>query len=269
MKRFNFDADNKNDAREYIRNRTIQLLRFGVKLESVHEHVFGLVALYRYKQKEHVAIYLYKSHRNQGKYKNIVQSYGLPILTSNQCNLEEFLINKGYEHVCINVNDCAEYNLIESFYGDKITKRSKQFLMNHIDEGLAILNMFIVSETAKKAYMLHPIIQSDGDLCNYRHLLKDINYEIIILAMEYRNVANDYLSYRKINDPLTDVKLSMLCEVNDMLVADKIQNYKDFCLYHNGIHQRSTELNEYFFNWFKRLNLSTDLVNNTIRNINI
>ena len=42
----------------------------------------------------------------------------------------------------------------------------------------------------------------------------------------------------------------MLPEVRDMLIADKIQNYKDFLFYHKGTHPRSRELEEYFKNWF-------------------
>jgi hypothetical protein len=38
-----------------------------------------------------------------------------------------------------------------------------------------------------------------------------------------------------------------------MLIADKIQNRKDFELYHKDIHERSDELKQYFFNWLWRL----------------
>ena len=41
-----------------------------------------------------------------------------------------------------------------------------------------------------------------------------------------------------------------------MLIADKIQNKKDFELYHKGSHPRSMELDHYFNNWLKRLNIS-------------
>ena len=38
-----------------------------------------------------------------------------------------------------------------------------------------------------------------------------------------------------------------------MLIADKVQNYKDFLLYHKNTHERSDELDEYFNSWFKIL----------------
>lgn len=40
-----------------------------------------------------------------------------------------------------------------------------------------------------------------------------------------------------------------------MLVADKVQNYKDFSLYHADTHPRAKELERYFQNWFCRLNI--------------
>jgi hypothetical protein len=39
-------------------------------------------------------------------------------------------------------------------------------------------------------------------------------------------------------------------------IADKIQNYKDFMLYHYGKHKRSNELYTYFHNWFKLLDVN-------------
>ena len=73
--------------------------------------------------------------------------------------------------------------------------------------------------------------------------------------MEYRNIANQYLSYRKIKS-IDEISLSPLKEVNEMLIADKIQNYKDFLIYHKDTHPRAKELDEYFNNWLKKLNIN-------------
>lgn len=43
-----------------------------------------------------------------------------------------------------------------------------------------------------------------------------------------------------------------------MLIVDKVQNRKDFELYHLGKHKRSNELNQYFKNWLERLSISED-----------
>jgi hypothetical protein len=74
-----------------------------------------------------------------------------------------------------------------------------------------------------------------------------------MLAMEYRSVANEYLS-DKVNTG-QKIRLSPLAEVNQMLVADKVQNYKDFFTYHYNTHERSAELLVYFARWFKKLDI--------------
>ena len=78
--------------------------------------------------------------------------------------------------------------------------------------------------------------------------------------MEYRNIANAHLSHRKIFY-LDEIKLSPLKIVNDMLIADKIQNRKDFEIYHKNRHKRSEELDCYFRDWLRRLSISEDVYN--------
>jgi len=147
-----------------------------------------------------------------------------------------------------------ELDIIKSVYGDSKAQRSGVLLMNHIIEGLEILEKIGAEEDAKKAYCLHPILQSDEALTNNWNTtdLNGIPIKIIILVMEYRKVANAYLSLRKIKS-LKDIELSPLQEVNQMLYADKIQNRKDFLLYHYRKHARSTQLFIYFNNWIKKL----------------
>lgn len=145
-----------------------------------------------------------------------------------------------------------EYRLISEFYGTRRARRSNVLLMNHIDEGLKILDRLGASEQTKRAYCLHPIVQSDQDLLNNRHLLSNISSDVIMLVMEYRSIANQYLSHRVIKN-IDEIILSPLHEVNQMLLADKQQNYKDFVLYHKGKHPRSQELELYFHNWLDRL----------------
>jgi len=41
-----------------------------------------------------------------------------------------------------------------------------------------------------------------------------------------------------------------------MLIGDKVQNYKDFLIYHHGSHERSDDLDKYFNNWLKKLDIS-------------
>jgi len=91
-----------------------------------------------------------------------------------------------------------EYRAISEFYGDRCAERSGVRLMNHIDEGLAILDFYKASDDAKAAFCLHPLCQSDEELsanvgAGFWYSSKA---RVIILAMEYRSVANEYLSRR-------------------------------------------------------------------------
>ncbi|MBM9579580.1 hypothetical protein JWG45_20755 [Leptospira sp. 201903070] len=145
-----------------------------------------------------------------------------------------------------------EYEWIREFYGEKKAERSQVPLIRHIDEGLEILSEIGASEFAKRAFCLHPIFQSDTDLRENHPRASDVEGYVMMLVMEYRKTANSYLSKRTIQS-IDEIELSPLLEVNQMLYADKIQNQKDFRIYHASSHGRSQELEEYFKNWLKRL----------------
>jgi hypothetical protein len=142
------------------------------------------------------------------------------------------------------------YKLISDYYGDKTTERSGVKLINHIDEGIIILKSIGADDETIDAYCLHPILQSDESFNeNYTLNFEGISTTSLLLAMEYRRVANSYLSTNKIEDfvGFTNNK------IKQMLYADKVQNEKDFALYHEGTHLRSVELREYFNNWLNIL----------------
>jgi hypothetical protein len=144
------------------------------------------------------------------------------------------------------------YILIKNYYGTQTARRSGVPLINHIDEGLAVLDALGASNVIKDAYCLHPILQNDDALAKNKGLnFGNIPTEAIILAMEYRRVANSYLS----NVSVDKFVGFFLPEVHMMLIADKVQNYKDFMEYHYGTHERSDELYAYFHTWFKLLDI--------------
>lgn len=147
------------------------------------------------------------------------------------------------------------YDLIKSYYGDKTTERSKVPLINHIDEGIGILKSIGADEDTIDAYCLHPILQSDDSFkSNYTMDFSGVPTSALLLAMEYRRVANSYLSFNKKEDFVGFTNL----KIKHMLYADKVQNEKDFKLYHEGTHPRSKELREYFNNWFDLLGNPND-----------
>jgi glutamate racemase len=160
------------------------------------------------------------------------------------------------------------YRLIRDYYGERKANRSQVSLIQHIHEGLTILEEIGADLPTQEAYCLHPIFQADEALKeNYLKSYKGIDSLVILLALEYRNIANQYLSKREIQT-LDEIKLSPLKEVNQMLVADKVQNRKDFEIYHLQNHPRSKELQQYFRNWLQRLEISEEKYQELVAKIN-
>lgn len=259
--RFNFHANTEEEAINYLKSRSKQLLRFGFKLHDIVIPETGIVDAYFKKDGVlYQSIYILNDYRGGGLYKKYLN--GQTILTSDDCGISGYLTKNNIDFISVDLYKYDEYRIISDFYGAGIAKRSGVQLMNHIDEGLYILEKIGASEDAKKAYCLHPIVQDDNSLKENLYLLKNVDYHVIINSIEYRSVANAYLSYREIKS-LDEVRLSPLKDVNDMLIADKIQNRKDFELYHLGTHDRSKELDKYFKNWLEVLGISEDFYNET------
>ena len=160
------------------------------------------------------------------------------------------------------------YLAIAAAYGDRTTARSGVPLINHIKEGLYVLDCIGADLATKQAYCLHPIFQENVSLgVLSSEQVERFNRWALVLVMEYRNVANAYLSSRVISS-LDEIVLSPLPQVQAMLIADKVQNRKDFDAYHKGTHPRSNELDQYFRNWFARLGVSEDFYIRMVREIN-
>ncbi len=162
------------------------------------------------------------------------------------------------------------YGLIKSFYGETRAKRSGVLYMNHIDEGIEILSKIDASINAIAAFCLHPIIQDDSNLLSGIELITkeidDIHMPFVLATcMEYRNVANRGLSCYQVDNP-ENIYLGPLKDVRDMLVADKVQNRKDFLKYHFGTHPKSKELDVYFKNWLRRLEITESMYESLLNN---
>lgn len=159
---------------------------------------------------------------------------------------------------------------IKVFYGDRCARRSGVPLINHIHEGLRIMKARDASDYAQAAYALHPIFQDDASLtANFGHL-QAFDPRVVALVVEYRHVANAWLSgqvYIKRGASHYDrpPKLSPLHDVNEMLVADKVQNRADFVLHHKHKHPRSGELDLYFTVWLDALKISHDEYERLVR----
>lgn len=159
-----------------------------------------------------------------------------------------------FNSVVENISSWPEWQLISEFYNVRTAERSGCLLLNHVVEGLFILRQIGATIEAQKAFLLHPMLQSDKYFAeNFERLSSSFcNRTALMLAVEYRSVANEYLSTRTIAS-VDEIRLSPIKCVNDMLIADKIQNYKDFLKFHSKTHERRVELDGYFQNWLRKL----------------
>ncbi len=149
------------------------------------------------------------------------------------------------------------YGAIRAFYGERSAGRSGVPLIAHIDEGLVVLDLIGASLQARQAFCLHPMLQDDdallASLAPASALLACApDPAALILAMEYRAVANACLSHHPVSDD-HPIRLSTSKDVNDMLVADKVQNRKDFEIHHAETHPRADALASYFERWLRAL----------------
>ena len=151
------------------------------------------------------------------------------------------------------------YLAAAEFLGGRTAARSGVPYLSHVLEGVRILEKLNASLRAKEAFCLHPIVQGDEDLTTsvsegsvlHRWSLDSI---AVTLSMEYRSVANRYLSRMPLRAPEM-IELSPIDEVNKMLIADKVQNRKDFEKY-NPDHPRAEHLSLYFESWLSALEVS-------------
>lgn len=144
-----------------------------------------------------------------------------------------------------------EYQVITDFYNIRTANRSGVPLMNHINEGIAILKEHQASFLSQQAFCLHPIVQNNENI--------DVSWsKAYSLAIEYRDKANSYLckpetdfveEVHQLNKIIGEISTDCVY----MLIADKRQNYKDFIAYHRGSHVRTQQLERYFNIWLSYL----------------
>jgi hypothetical protein len=263
--RFNHNATTVNEAKEYLLARAEQLLiddiKF-VKFANTHNVFTGAVtALFEdNKTKEvYASHYILNQARNTGLYPVIAKSVNKPIITLDDCDIIDYL---SYKNIPYRVGGSFiymnEYLAIQKFYGNTKAKRSGIPYMNHVDEGIAILRYIGSNVRACQAFCLHPMVQIDEDFKNNYEQLTFVCKSpwVMAIAVEYRNVANAYLSPMGRRNP-EDIKLSPIKDVNDMLIADKVQNRKDF-EQHKDKYVNAKELDYYFRAWLERLEISED-----------
>ena len=261
------DADDRETAWWYLEERAYQAAIDGWRpASSEPEPLFdtsrewGVRGLMRRGDREAQSIYVYASARGAARLTGYLASSPLSVLTTPDCQIEGYLRHVGARYeVVATITDTREYKAIEALYSHRRAARSGVLLMHHIDEGLQVLTQRGASVLAMKAFCLHPIVQDDASLANAYPRIAELTDDpsVLALALEYRNIANATLSHRPI-DGASDIPLSPLAEVNEMLVADKLQNWKDFILHHRSTHPRANILDRYFALWHERLGVTAE-----------
>jgi hypothetical protein len=262
--RFDHDADDRAGATRYLHERAYQTLIDGFHPERDEVEVLatdGVEWGVRARARDHSgapyqSVYIYAAARGRG-FSARAFAGGPPVVTTPGCRLEAFLSAKRIPHVvAARITETAEYLAIERAYGTRTAQRSGVPLMRHIDEGLAVLQRIDAPDEAMRAFCLHPLLQEDpAYAANLAWVTALTEPHVLALALAYRRVANATLSTRPIASA-ADIPLSGMVEVDQMLVADKVQNRKDFLLHHRGHHPRSEVLDRYFQMWLERLGVA-------------
>lgn len=163
------------------------------------------------------------------------------------------------------------YRRIADEYAGKTARRSGIPYINHIREGCYLLHLLYAPNDAEllDPFCLHPLFQNDA---RFAALLEDNASGItdfppraIALAVEYRRVANAYTLKHAVR-AAEQIELSLIPAVHRLLVADKVQNKKDFMKYLYAQHpdratyRRTADRSvAYFDSWLAALGVSDAL----------
>lgn len=270
---FSENLDTIDDIIKYMGYRARQLAIDNILIKEFYVKEWGTLSVFKDEKdgESYSSIYLLNHLRGNNMYYKIWESLenNIPktIISLRECNIYKYLDYKRIPNYVVDIPiiKTNSYKKIDNFYYNKFSDNSNLPYINHILEGLIVLKAIEEKSCPNKnfemyeAFCLHPLFQEDNNLLESFNENYSIYNSILIMAMEYRNIANSYLSKDTIND-IKDIKLSPISYVNKMLVADKIQNYKDL-IFFNRKHERFDELVNYFENWLNILNINRELFN--------
>lgn len=276
--RFDDDARDAATTLAYFRGRALQMLHderdftwSGIVTPLVHAGVeWGTqTLLHDQAGDEFVSVYVYADARGRGHLRRhaSLRPSGQRYLTTPGCNIFAALAHLDPSTVMASpISGWPEYVAIERHYGDTRAARSGVPFMHHIDEGLRVMKRWLgASDRAMRAYCLHPLVQGDADLrASWASgLLDSFEPAVVALALEYRNIANAFLSPMESHPGYLDARKiarSPLVEVDFMLIADKVQNCKDFRRFHASTHPRAAWIERYFERWLAALGVDEGAV---------
>jgi hypothetical protein len=140
----------------------------------------------------YASYYVLAQHHGEGHFKRLVSSDRLPIVTITDCHIEQILDHIGARYLRAgDLLDSAEYRLVEAVLADS-RNEGGVFLMNHVDEGLAVLAELGAGVVTQRSFCLLPLI-SEAQACTsyYDALLQALTpvsggLEALALAMATR-----------------------------------------------------------------------------------
>jgi hypothetical protein len=281
--RFELDGSDAATALAYFRNRAVQVLHddddwsWSGRITPLLHHGIEWASETTFHDRhgqEFVSVYVYLGARGQGHMRRHARARPdhQHYLTTPGCKIFDVLahLDPG-TRLAAPLSALPEYRAIEQHYGGARARRSQVYFMHHIDEGLRVLQCWLrASDRAKRAWCLHPLVQSDAELRRSYDagLLDELEPGVVALALEYRSFANAFLSPMESHPGYADparIAQSPLPEVGAMLIADKLQNCKDFRLYHRGTHPRTLHLERYFESWLAALGVDPGEVDRLAR----
>lgn len=275
------DASTPAELWQYYDTRARQMLLNGFRWNQLIEWAPGFegAAVQTFFRavdgSRYVSFFVLPEHRGQGVMRALATATAIPIVTVDDCELSPILTRLDVAHVVAGkgILDSVEYDLVQEHYGDRRARRTKALWMNHIDEGLAIINWRGGSPLAARAFCLQPLLRADSDLAeNFERVVRALRsvpdgHSTLALAMEYRSVVNAYQASQPLS--AADLRLSPLADVNMMLAGSMVQRRKDFALYfyapwqdleaHEGnplVHANYHRLMDHFVNWCDTLEVS-------------
>ncbi len=113
------------------------------------------------------SLYILASHRGQGHFSAWLKAHpDRVIITFPECGLEALLCAKHHPHSCLALPHTLwpEYLVMQDAYQNHVAERTGVLLMDHLDEGLLVLERIGASELVQRAFVLHPLLQGDAEL---------------------------------------------------------------------------------------------------------
>lgn len=247
--------NNKEDLKEQLINYSVRLLKSGLRLHYIQETNFGLIGHYEKTEHcylttscyEYIHLLLYPKYKDKNIEKSLFKNNPNWRLITTPSRRREIMQDNSVQVSFL--EEEIEYNYISDLFHNKISKVTEDLSMNIMEEGLAILNILEASHNAKKAFCIHPLFENDESLAKTWEMnrIPNCDSRSLILAMEFRTISGR----RSGNNG--KIRLSMIPEVNQMLLADIMQKYKTFEINQRGVHPKSNELETFYKNWIIQL----------------